>query len=52
MGTGKAEFLERVTFSELVWAAETWVAAAKPVMARATTKARTMFFMMFLLGSF
>ena len=46
VGTGSALVLAIVTALEVLAAVEIWVVAAKPVRARATTKARTMFFMM------
>jgi|GEM_PF-3464312 len=46
VGTGTALVLAIVTVLEVLAAVEIWLEAAKPVRARATTKARTTFFMM------
>jgi len=46
VGIGTALVLAMVTLLEVLAALEIWVEAAKPVRARATTKARTTFFMM------
>src|SRR3982750_794240 len=48
MGVGRALFFARVTLLE-VEAEETWVEATAPVRTRATTTARTMVFMRFIL---
>lgn len=45
LGTGTALVLEMIILLE-AFAEEIWLEAAKPVRARTTTKARTMFFMM------
>ena len=48
MGVGRALFFARVTLAD-VDAEETWVEATTPVRTRATTTARTIVFMIFIL---